>query len=123
MEGEVMAEVAKEQAEDDRREIAHGDGGVDENLLIAFHGQDLGHKVDLDGDDGHGDGVIEHDDAAFTVGLHQIHPQHIDGDVAHAPFDHRAGKRTPNSRYQSDYGDGYQRQPSGGAEEVVKTCC
>jgi hypothetical protein len=38
MKGKVMSEIAKEQTKDDRSEIPDGDGGIDENLLVSFHG-------------------------------------------------------------------------------------
>ena len=90
MKDEIMSPVSEQQAKDSRSQVTSRDGGVDDKLFLAFHGEDFGDKVNFNREDRHGDGVVEHDDATFTLCLNQVHVEQINDNVFHTPLNHRA---------------------------------
>ncbi len=121
MEGEVAPPVSERHAEDDRCQIADGDRGIDHGLLVALHRNEFRDEIYFDGDYGHGDGVIQHDDAPFARRRDQFHLQQAHDHIADAPFHHRTRKRAEDGGDQRDHRNGDQRKPARGAEEIIET--
>ncbi len=83
-----MSEVGEAHPEHHGQDVAHRDQDAHGHFVEFLHFQKAGDHIGLDGDDGHGDGVIQDDDAAFALGLHDLHPQGFDHHLAHPHFSH-----------------------------------
>jgi hypothetical protein len=108
MERPHVSPIREQQTENHCGQIADCDAGIDHDSLDGPHLDQPGDHVCLHRNDRHGDGVIQDDDAAFALGLHQLHAQQAHHDVAHAPFGHRARQHAKDGCHQRHHGNGCQ---------------
>ena len=87
----VVTEVGKAHAEDHGHDVADGDEcALMVILKNVFHLQQAGDHVGLDGDNCHGNRVVQDDDASLALGLDDVHAEQFDDHLAHAHLSHRA---------------------------------
>ncbi len=75
MQRPVMTPIGEAHAEDHGQDIANSDEHPYRHLVEFFHLQQAGDHVGFDGHHGHGDGVVQDDDASFALSLDKVHLQ------------------------------------------------
>ncbi len=118
MQRPVVPPIGKAHAEDHGHPITDGDQHAHRGLVELLHLQQAGDHVGFDGDDGHGNGMVQDDDASFALRLHQVHAENADDKITHTEFGHRSGEHAEQRRLNGDHRNGDQDQALGRAEKI-----
>src|SRR3990172_90224 len=116
-----MTEVGETHPKDHRHNVPDSDEHTHRHLEELLHLQQAGDYVCLDGDDGHGNRVVQNDDAPFALRLDNVHAEQFDDYLAHAHLSHWAREHAPHGGDNADHGNRHQDQSLGGVEEIVET--
>src|SRR3972149_8749350 len=116
-----MTEVGETHPKDHRHNVPDSDEHTHRHLEELLHLQQAGDHIRFDGDDRHGNRVIQDDNAPFTFGLDDIHAEEFDHHFAHAHLSHGAREHAPDRSHNADHGNRHQDQSLGGVEEIVET--
>ena len=117
----VVTQISECQAEYQGVKVARGHCRVDAGLLASCHRHTIRDQKHLDGNNRHGNRVVQHDDPAFAFHGVQIKSEDPNSDVFDPQFRHRAGKCAPDSHHQRKASRGHKHQPPCGAKEVTKS--
>jgi len=92
----LVAEVGEGQTTKQYGKVTHGNGGIDAHPVPLPHGYRVCYEVDQNGNNGNPNGMVEHYNPAFPLGLYQLHTEGAHDKILEPLLSHGPRKHSPN---------------------------